>query len=39
MASKREIKFTTKVFHENKVYLTLSDVTKALNYSTKQSIY
>lgn len=38
MANKREeIKFTTKIFHENKVYLTLSDVTKALNYATKQS--
>ena len=37
MASKKEIKFTTKIFHENKVYLTLSDVTKALNYPTKQS--
>ena len=37
MANKKEIKFATKVFHENKVYLTLSDVTKALNYATKQS--
>ena len=37
MASKKEIKFITKIFHENKVYLTLSDVTKALNYPTKQS--
>lgn len=37
MADKREIVFTTKIFHDNKVYLTLSDVTKALNYKTKQS--
>lgn len=37
MANKKEIKFTTKIFHDNKVYLKLPDVTKALNYSTKQS--
>lgn len=37
MADKKEIKFTTKIFHDNKVYLKLSDVTKALNYSTMQS--
>lgn len=37
MANKKETKFTTKIFHDNKVYLTLSDVTKALNYKTKQS--
>lgn len=37
MANKKEVKFTTKIFHENKVYLTLSDVTKVLNYPTKQS--
>lgn len=37
MANKKEIKFTTKIFHNNKVYLKLSDVTKALNYKTKQS--
>lgn len=37
MKKKKEIKFTTKIFHDNKVYLTLSDVTKALNYKTKQS--
>lgn len=37
MANKKEIKFETKIFHENKVYLALSDVTKALNYPTKQS--
>lgn len=37
MANKKEIKFTTKIFHDNKVYLKLSDVTKALNYKTKQS--
>lgn len=37
MANKKEIKFVTKIFHDNKVYLTLSDVTKALNYKTKQS--
>lgn len=37
MANKKEVKFETKIFHENKVYLTLSDVTKALNYPTKQS--
>ena len=37
MANKKVTKFTTKIFHENKVYLTLFDVTKALNYPTKQS--
>lgn len=37
MANKKETKFTTKIFHDNKVYLRLSDVTKALNYKTKQS--
>lgn len=37
MASKKEIKFTTKIFHDKKVYLALADVSKALNYSTKQS--
>lgn len=37
MANKKEIKFTTKIFYENKVYLALSDVAKALNYSSKQS--
>lgn len=37
MANKQETKFVTKIFHDNKVYLTLSDVTKALNYKTKQS--
>lgn len=37
MANKKEIKFTTKIFQENKVYLALSDVAKALNYPTKQS--
>jgi hypothetical protein len=37
MAKQSEIKFTTKIFHNNKVYLVLSDVTKALNYRTKQS--
>lgn len=37
MANKKEIKFKTKIFHGNKVYLTLSDVTKALDYKTKQS--
>lgn len=37
MTKKKEIKFTTKIFHDNKVYLTLSDVTKALDYKTKQS--
>ena len=37
MANKKEIKFTTKIFHDNKVYLKLSDVVKALNYPTKQS--
>lgn len=37
MANKKEIKFTTKIFHDKKVYLVLSDVAKALNYSTKQS--
>jgi hypothetical protein len=37
MANKKEIKFKTKIFYENKIYLTLSDVSKALNYPTKQS--
>lgn len=37
MANKKEINFETKIFHDNKVYLTLSDVTKALNYKSKQS--
>ena len=37
MTNKKEIKFTTKIFQENKVYLALSDVAKALNYPTKQS--
>lgn len=37
MANKQVIKFTTKIFHENKVYLVLSDVVKALNYKTKKS--
>ena len=37
MAKKKQIKFTTKIFHNNKVYLKLSDVTKALNYPTKQT--
>lgn len=37
MANKKTVKFTTKIFHDNKVYLRLSDVTKALNYPTKQS--
>lgn len=37
MANKKEIKFKTKIFHENKVYLVLSDVAKALDYKTKQS--
>lgn len=37
MANKKEIKFKTKIFHESKVYLALSDVAKALNYPTKQS--
>lgn len=37
MASRKEIRFTTKIFHENKVYLALSDVAKALGYPTKQS--
>ena len=37
MANEKEIKFTTKIFHDNKVYLTLSDASKALNYPTKQS--
>lgn len=32
MAKKKQIKFTTKIFHDNKVYLKLSDVAKALNY-------
>lgn len=36
MANKKEIKFTTKIFHDNKVYLKLSDVTKALNYHKQQ---
>jgi len=37
MANKKTVKFTTKIFHDNKVYLKLSDVAKALNYPTKQS--
>ena len=37
MANKKGIKITTKIFHDNKIYLKLSDVTKALNYKTKQS--
>lgn len=37
MANKKEICFKTKIFHENKVYLMLSDATKALDYKTKQS--
>ena len=37
MANKKENKFATKIFHDNKVYLKLSDVTKALNYKTKQT--
>lgn len=37
MANKKEIKFKTKIFHDKKVYLALADVSKALNYSTKQS--
>lgn len=37
MKNKQVIKFTTKIFHENKVYLVLSDVVKALNYKTKKS--
>lgn len=36
MAKKKQIKFTTKIFHDNKVYLKLSDVTKALNYHNQQ---
>ena len=32
MTKKKQIKFTTKIFHDNKVYLKLSDVAKALNY-------
>ena len=37
MANKKATKFTTKIFHDNKVYLALSDVAKALDYPTKQS--
>lgn len=37
MANNKAVKFTTKIFHENKVYLKVSDVAKALNYPTKQS--
>ena len=36
MTKKKEIKFTTKIFHNNKVYLKLSDVVKALNYPQTQ---
>lgn len=36
MAKKKQIKFTTKIFHDNKVYLKLSDVAKALNYHNQQ---
>lgn len=36
MAKKKEIKFTTKIFYNNKVYLKLSDVAKALNYLKQQ---
>lgn len=36
MAKKKEIKFTTKIFYDNKVYLKLSDVAKALNYHKQQ---
>lgn len=37
MANRKEIKFTTKIFRDKKVYLALADVSKALNYPTKQS--
>lgn len=37
MASRKEIRFTTKILHGGKVYFVLSDVAKALNYPTKQS--
>ncbi len=37
MANKQTVKFTTKIFHDNKVYLRLSDAAKALNYPQKQS--
>lgn len=37
MANNKTVKFTTKIFHDKKVYLRVSDVAKALNYPTKQS--
>lgn len=37
MSNNKTVKFTTKIFHNNKVYFKLSDVSKALNYPTKQS--
>lgn len=37
MANKQAVKFKTKIFHDNKVYLRLSDAAKALNYPQKQS--
>lgn len=35
MANKKTIKFATKIFHDNKVYLKLSEVAKALNLLVK----
>lgn len=37
MANNKTTKFTTKIFHDNKVYLRVSDVAKALNFPTKQA--
>ena len=37
MANNKAVKFTTKIFHDNKIFLRISDVAKALNYPTKQS--
>lgn len=37
MANSKTVKFTTKIFHDKKVYLRVSDVAKALNFPTKQA--
>lgn len=37
MADKQAVKFKTKIFYNNKIYLRLSDVAKALGYKTKQT--